>query len=202
MFNLLFQILGMLTASAYITDVWKQTLTTLMWSRVFIKISLWNFRGVGVKKVVWHPCQPSIYLPDYDVEWEKKENKQDEAPRSFVPVYGSENEEMFDETWVQYALVTESKKLWKSFKRLFGNGHDRFVFWNHGAASHQIFHYGEGMELPSRIDKNAHLVCCHPELLPMELRKQHLFPNGTGPVVVKFGKQGKTFVCVFLCKQK
>lgn len=207
MFN---YIVSALLLSTGLVSVPAQVGTTYGWLMILGALLQWHhFRGwyPGSVSVQIHPGQPR--LPEMtNKPVEAREVAEWERPDKEISFIFERPEDGEDEYYQVYTLVCRSERLRKSFRRLFrSGGADRYVFWNMGAShSHQIFHYGEGHQLPERVDPNARLICCHPELLPPHLRKQHLFPDGFGPVRVEYGSMTHTeegyFLARFYCRVK
>jgi hypothetical protein len=199
---------NMILAGAFTSTV-SNTVATFVWLWILLRHCTWDVLRAwnpGVWTIHPHPEQPRLPRmtpkPRKTGEGVSGEWKPEEATASFVFSAPPDGE---DATYQTYTLVARGHKFRGTFRRLFKGGSDRYVFWNLGSVSHQIFHFGDGLPLPKVIDPNAKLVCCHPEQLPAKLREQHLFPNGIGPVHVKHWQTDSVegyYVASFTCRIK
>lgn len=197
-------LMGLIVLAGGYTSVEANVVSSFIWSVVLrLQIqSLWKWGAIIVNR---HANQPQLPpLPPVEPKPCKGSGfvvEEKEISHSFV-LRPPTAEEARDKYFEYYTLATSSRPLRRNFERLFGNGASRYVFWNMSGVGHQIFHYGEGHTLPNKVDPSARLICCHPEMLPVELRTQHLFPNGVGPVYVQRGVNKGMLIVRFMCEVK
>lgn len=58
------------------------------------------------------------------------------------------------------------------------------------------FHFGHGVEIPDIAWGADVIVCCHPELLPEELRSKHVFPYWKGVTRSSYGFRASSH-CIY-----